>query len=94
MKLWLKCLGSWCGGSGRSNLPAGPPGDEIRRTELPLEGLTPLGPGSRMFPQALEGAAPWLSWDELDLKHALLWSDRRGLVPAQGIWLLAGPLGS
>ena len=53
-----------------------------------------MGPGSRMFPQALEGAAPWLSWDDLDLKHALLWSDLRGLVPAQGIWLLVGPLGS
>ena len=78
----LDKLWAWQGGQSRAG----------RRTEVqPTAG----GPVIAVWvPQALEGAAPWLSWDDLDLKHALLWSDLRGLVPAQGIWLLVGPLGS
>ena len=85
------------GGSGGSNVPAGTPGDEIRWTELPFKGHTPLGPGSNLDEGPCgpcPGAACWLSRDDLDFKHAPLWSDLRGLVQAQGIWLPAGPLGS
>ena len=60
MTAWLKCLGSWCGSSGKSNLPAETPGDETGRTELPLKGLTPLTPRSwvKDVPAGLRRSCP------------------------------------